>query len=82
MMLVDTGPFVALFDPKDDSHEKAVQTLEAIREPLITTVPVLTEVFHLLGPASRGSRALRTFVQQGGASSWYFSAATLEAPSS
>lgn len=31
-------------------------------EPLCTTVPVITEAFHLLSPASRGSRALREFL--------------------
>ena len=73
MILVDTGPLVALFDPKDDSHERAKNTLAGLREPLLTTVPVLTEAFHLLGPSSRGARALRSFVSRGGAAPWYLS---------
>jgi hypothetical protein len=28
----------------------------------VTTVPVLTETFHILDPASRGSQAVRDFV--------------------
>lgn len=67
MILLDTGPLVALFDPKDDAHAQARRTLKAVKEPLVATVPVLTEAFHLLDPASQGARALRTFVRGGGA---------------
>jgi uncharacterized protein len=62
MILVDTGPLVALFDPKDGAHRAAQHTLKGIREPLVTTTPVLTEAFHLLDPGSRGSIALRAFM--------------------
>src|SRR4249920_326976 len=62
MILVDTGPLVALFDPKDPDHEAAAAALGAIREPALTTVAVLTEAFHLLGPASKGSKALRAMI--------------------
>ena len=48
MILVDIGPLVALFDPKDAQHERCKTVLRAIREPLITTIPVLTEGFHML----------------------------------
>jgi hypothetical protein len=33
VILVDTGPFVALFDPKDPLHERCKATLRSIREP-------------------------------------------------
>ena len=66
MILVDTGPLVALFDPADGSHEQCVETLAAIEEPIATTVPVLTEAFHLLGPASIGAQRLMDFVADGG----------------
>ena len=46
MILVDTGPFVALFDPQDAQHLRCREVLQAIKEPLMTTVPVLTETFH------------------------------------
>ncbi|MBI2892950.1 MAG: PIN domain-containing protein [Deltaproteobacteria bacterium] len=77
MILVDTGPFVALFDPKDDEHTRAAGILASLREPLITTVPVLTEAFHLLGPASRGSAALRLFVGKGGVQTWFLARSSL-----
>jgi uncharacterized protein len=77
MILVDTGPLVALFDPKDDQHQRCVTTLRAVREPIRTTVPVLTEAFHTLGPGTVGSDRLREFVLKGGLSVWWFDAATL-----
>ena len=43
MILVDTGPLVALFDPKDQQHGRCVRMLRGVREPIRTTVPVLTD---------------------------------------
>ena len=71
MILVDTGPFVALFDPRDSLHNQCKATLRSIGEPLLTTIPVLTEVFHLLAPASLGSARLREFLLQGGVAIWF-----------
>lgn len=72
MILVDTGPFVALFDPKDEHHSRCKETLGGIKESLATTVPVLTEAFHILEPHSVGSNRLRDFIAGRGASVWYF----------
>jgi uncharacterized protein len=78
VILVDTGPFVALFDPKDPLHERCKATLRSIREPLFTTVPVLTEVFHLLSPASLGSVRLREFLLRGGVAVWFLDQSWME----
>jgi predicted nucleic acid-binding protein len=64
--LVDTGPLVALFDPKDPDHALCSRTLEGLPGLLVTTTPVLTESFHLLDPKSPGSKNLRLFVERGG----------------
>jgi uncharacterized protein len=77
MILVDTGPLVALFDPQDGQHSRCARTLKRVREPLITTIPVLTEAFHMLGPASIGSDRLRDFMEGGGMSVWFFEPTTL-----
>jgi len=77
MILVDTGPLVALFDPKDGQHQRCARALRALREPIRTTVPVLTEAFHMLGPGTIGSDRLREFVMKGGLSIWWFDFATL-----
>jgi len=71
MMLVDTGPLIALFDPQDAQHNRCSKVLKQIREPILTTTPVLTEVFHMLGPASIGSNRLREFVECNGLSVWF-----------
>lgn len=67
MILLDTGPIVALFDPKDADHDDCRRRLRTITEPLVTTLPVLTEAFHILGPASHGANQLRTFLMRAGA---------------
>ena len=77
MMLVDTGPLVALFDPKDGQHQRCAKALKGVREPIRTTVPVLTEAFHMLGSGSIGSDRLREFVLKGGLSMWWFDPPTL-----
>ena len=78
MILTDTGPLVALFDPKDAWHRHAVKALKKMREPIVATVPVLTEAFHMLTPASQGSDRLRDFVLERGLSVWFSSSASLE----
>lgn len=77
MILVDTGPLVALFDPKDGQHERCARTLRDVRETLQTTIPVLTEAFHMLGPDSIGSDRLRDFIAGGGLSVWFFNETSL-----
>jgi predicted nucleic acid-binding protein len=71
MILIDTGPFVALFDPQDAEHPRCKNILQTIRAPLFTTIPVLTEAFHLLTPNSIGADRLRDFILEGGVSLWF-----------
>ena len=71
MILTDTGPLVALFDPKDNRHFDSEEVLKEVREPLVTTVPVLTEAFHMLTPASQGSDRLRDFILRRGLTVWF-----------
>lgn len=78
MILVDTGPLVALFDHKDAAHGRCVGALQSLREPLITTVPVLTEAFYMLGPASQESDRLRDFIERRGLSLWFFDSGSLD----
>lgn len=78
MILVDTGPLVALFDRRDTRHGRCRRILRAIREPLFTTVPVLTETFHMLSPGSRGADRVRDFVAAGGLAVWFMDRAGLD----
>jgi uncharacterized protein len=77
MILVDTGPLVALFDPGDASHERCARVLEGLQAPLRTTIPILTEAFHMLRPESTGSDRLRDFVAGRGLALWFFDDTTL-----
>ncbi len=77
MILVDTGPLVALFDPKDGEHQRCRKVLRDLRDPLFTTIPVLTEVFHMLSPGSLGAVRLREFLLRGGISVWFMEARAL-----
>jgi hypothetical protein len=71
VILIDTGPLVALFDPADGSRDRCLNVLKSIEEPIGTTVPVLTEAFHLLMPASVGSQRLMDFIAEGGLTIWF-----------
>jgi uncharacterized protein len=71
MILVDTGPLIGLFEPLDPFHHDSVNILKRIQEPLITTLPVLTEAFYMLDPGSIGSENLCSFIRQGGISIWF-----------
>ena len=55
MILIDTGPFVALCDRRDSHHRRSVKDLASLaRRPLATCEAVVTEVcFHLSTPAAR-----------------------------
>lgn len=72
MILVDTGPLVALFDPRDPDHQACRELLAGINEPLCSTVPVLTEACHLLAPGSIGAQRLMDFVSAQGLGVWFF----------
>ena len=64
MILVDTGPLVALFDPQDPDFAGCHAVLSGLDQPLYTTDAVLTDAFHLLAPASRGAEGLMRFVAE------------------
>nr|WP_221064101.1 PIN domain-containing protein [Methylomagnum ishizawai] len=48
MIIADTGLWVGLADRHDHCHEICRRFVRNNREPLITSVPVLTEAVHLL----------------------------------
>ena len=66
MTLIDTGPLVAFFDKDDRYHSLCVEVLKEIREPLITTWPVLTECFYLLNFSWEVQDSLWLFIRRGG----------------
>lgn len=66
MVVIDTGPIVSLFDESEPSHEVCKSTLERIKAPLLTSWPVLTESFYLLGDWQKGQGELWDFIIAGG----------------
>jgi len=66
VILVDTGPLVALFDPQEKEHSRCREVLRSLTEPLATSLATLTEAFHILSPDSIGSDRLRELVLQDG----------------
>jgi hypothetical protein len=66
MILADSGPLVALFDAHDQHHGYCRRVLSTVDEELWTTVPALTEAFHLLRPGSPGPRRLTEFITNRG----------------
>jgi predicted nucleic acid-binding protein len=66
LILIDTGPIVAFFDKDDRYHTLCIEILKEIREPLVTTWPVLTECFYLVNFSWEVQDSLWLFIQRGG----------------
>lgn len=65
MIAIDTGPLVALFDKDDQYHKACGHALKGIKETLITTWPVLTEVMYLLNFSPRNQELCWEFIESG-----------------
>jgi hypothetical protein len=65
VIAVDTGPIVALFDKEDDHYRICRGVFKEIRQPLMTTWPVVTEAFHLLGFSTTVQDDLWEFIERG-----------------
>ncbi len=63
MVIVDTGFWLALLSQKDTYHNQARQALESVKEPLITTWPVMTETCYFLA-IREGNRAQTQFIDR------------------
>jgi predicted nucleic acid-binding protein len=48
VIIADTGFWLAVANRRDHYHRSATMALRALREPLVTTWPVMTETCHLL----------------------------------
>jgi hypothetical protein len=63
--VVDTGPLVAIVRKREKAHKKCVAALKALRPPLLTCWPVLTEAAWLLRDEPGGVQALGGLVASG-----------------
>jgi predicted nucleic acid-binding protein len=66
VVLVDTGPLVALFDPSDAHHATCTKELARLEQQrVVTSLAVVTEATYLLEFSGRAQRALLEFVARG-----------------
>ena len=62
-IVVDSGPLIALFDGSDQYHAAAVRFIERNRQPLITNLPVVTEVVYVLDFSGEAQRDFLSWAQ-------------------
>lgn len=63
--LLDTGPLVSFLGSGLERHAWAVEQWKAVRPPLLTCEPVLTETAFLLKRAGRDTDALFALLERG-----------------
>ena len=49
VVLVDTGPLIAMFDRRDSYHAWSIDAVKRLREPLVTCDSVISETTFQLG---------------------------------
>jgi len=65
LLLVDTGPLVALASAGDQAHQRCTDFLKDYRGRLLTTWAVLTEFSHL-APSVAATLPLYQWIERGG----------------
>ncbi len=65
VVIVDTGPLVALLNPRDPFHEWSRDAIGAIEPPLLTCEAVLTETAFLVRNAAGGPAAVVELARRG-----------------
>ena len=64
-ILVDAGALIAFLDRTDPHHERCVETLKQIHDPLVTVWPALAEAMHLLADTPFGVDQLCNMILEG-----------------
>ena len=63
--ILDTGPLVAFFNPRDAHHAWALEQTRTLATPLVTCEAVLTEAYHLLGRVPRAQSSMLRWINLG-----------------
>lgn len=65
-VLIDTGPFVACFDPNDKNHHGCMNTMQLLKgRHLVTTLSIVTEVLFLLDFSIENQQKFLRFMASG-----------------
>ncbi|MEY2977792.1 MAG: type II toxin-antitoxin system VapC family toxin [Prochlorotrichaceae cyanobacterium] len=64
-ILLDTGPLVALINPRDQMHQWATSEWSTIAKPLLTCEAVIAEACFLLQSIYRGEEGVMILVETG-----------------
>ena len=65
VVLADTGPLLALFDPEDRDHDWSVATFRTFVRPLVTCDAVVMEATYQLGAGSSACVSLLEMFERG-----------------
>ena len=65
MILVDTGPLVAVIRPDDQYHERCTAALALLHEPMLTVWPAITEAMYFLNFSVDAQEALWEIIERG-----------------
>jgi hypothetical protein len=65
LAVADTGPLIAIVRKREKAHKKCVAAMKALRPPLLTCWPVLTEAAWLLRDEPGGIKAIAGLVAKG-----------------
>lgn len=66
IVMIDSGPCIALFNRDDEFHERALRFLRNTKAELLSTLAVVTEVMFVLDFSPRAQRDFLTWVSAGG----------------
>ncbi|MFM8330255.1 MAG: type II toxin-antitoxin system VapC family toxin [Candidatus Methylumidiphilus sp.] len=59
MIIADTGFWLALLNRRDRWNSRAKEAMSELQEPLITTLPVITETTYLLSQRTNVEKAIQ-----------------------
>ncbi len=65
IVLLDTGPWVALLDKSEKRHKECVTWLKSFKGEILSTEAILTEVLYLLDFSLNAQKAALDFVLTG-----------------
>lgn len=65
VVLLDTGPLVALLDDDEEHHAWATERMRALKPPLLICEAVMTETCFLLRSHPRGRLQARLWIESG-----------------